>query len=119
MYSCVLNETNAGAVLLKNNEEVAKLKLRFMNEVVYVDVESMDRELVAKDEETSRTFTKFAFYVCKKVEESLQGKGVHVNKAVFGTIADVAALDEYLSELETFLSKESYDKIKGKSPTMR
>ena len=119
MYSCVLNETNTGAVLLKNNEEVAKLKLHFMHDDVYVDVESIDRELVEKDEETTRAFTKFAFYVCKKVEEALQGKGVHVNKAVFGTIADVAALDEYLSELETFLSKESYDKIKGKSPNMR
>lgn len=119
MYSCVLNETNNSAILLKEDVEVANLKIRFISDNAYIDVASIDREAISEGEENSRPFTKFAFNACKKIEEALLGKGVNVDKVVFGSIADVVALDEYLSELETILDKETYDKIKGKAPSMR
>lgn len=119
MYSCVLNETNNGAVLLKDSEEVANLKLHFISDNVYIDVEKIDREVIVEGEDATRPLSKFAFNACQKVEEALLNKGINVDKVVFGRFADIIALDEYLSELETILDKETYDKIKGKSPNKR
>ena len=119
MYSCVLNETNNGAILLKDSEEVANLKLHFISDNVYIDVEKINKEAVVEGEEITRPLSKFAFNACKKVEEALLGKGVNVDKVVFGRFADIIAFDEYLSELETIMDKESFERVKGKSPSKR
>jgi len=118
MYSCVMNETNNGAVVLKDEVEMGKVSIRFINNKAYVDVTYVDRNLL--DHSSSDIpLVKFASTICKKVEEALLNKEIKVDKVVFGTFAEIDKLDEHLEQLKTIVDEETYNKIKGKSPNKR